>query len=136
MILLALALLAADGRPEWWTAPALGLDAKGVTFTDGPQGTCLDAVSATRVAGMLERCRAYPALVDRQLGALFDLHLSSIKAADAQGKLELEKSAAALTAESDSRWPAWQVAILGVGLAAVGIIVGGLLVLGQQAIQP
>lgn len=134
VVLAILALLSADNRPEWWRAPSMGLDASWISYAEEPGGgMVLDPPSATALAGILERCRAYPPILDRQLGALYDLHLASVSAARASGDLDGERRAVVLSAESSEHWPTWQVAILAIGIGAAGLLVG---VLAADLMQP
>ena len=136
ILALAMALLAADERPEAWRAYELTLDAGSLEIAKRSDGVLFPPDAYAAVMGMIAKCETFAGLTEIQLNVLWDLHQARLAEAGANGALAAERSLAELRAESDARWPTWQTALLATGVAIVALVVGGVLTLGYQAVTP
>lgn len=135
-LLIALLLSAPEPRPEWWRASALRLDAGGLELTANKDGSVTFPAPAYAAAmGMLEQCREYPGRIDLNFAQLWAYHSAVVAETRSDADFRAQSAHAEAQADIDARWSPPTVAIVAVGAGALGVIVGGLLVLGQQAIS-
>lgn len=131
--LIILAALALPERPDWWRVPPFDLSSN-IEYRETPTEMCLSLRDADKLASTLAKAEQFAGVVEYSLDQLWAYHAAVGEQLKATAAFDAQQARAEASAESESRWPRWQVAILAVGAGAAGVLVGGLLVLGQQAI--